>query len=178
MFAPSFSCVQNCGPRPAACPSAHRLKCIVDECACKWRWFSSDIRAPSRECNDALQQCTAPEDCPANFQCEEPSQQLKDELDVRVLEQLECTQEMCSCRPVLTAPETGVRSPCPEGQGYCCPDGLMPSPQCSNEEAQVSCSKVGGGRARWDGGGGRQLSLSLPWLVVLFLHYHSTCYLR
>jgi len=132
-----------CGPKPTVCGEGWNLKCIVDRCACKWRWFSADIRAPSASCSAALQQCTPQDQCPKEFECDAPeSDPLIASLDPKVLSQLECSQDQCTCRPIYTAPSTGVRTVCEPDSPGCCEDGLLPSPQCSAAEAQQACTRV------------------------------------
>jgi hypothetical protein len=131
--------IPNCTARPPQCGDRN-LVCIKDQCACQWRWYSVDMRAPSLECAAALQICWALTDCPTNYECDEiPAMQAQ--LSPEIAKQFICTQEICSCRPVLTPPVYGIRQPCGAADPNCCPDGLLKA-QCSVQQAQWTCSQL------------------------------------
>lgn len=132
----------KCGPPPAACDGL-QLQCIIDKCACIWRWYSADLRQPSAACTAALQVCVAQAECPTAFACEPPPPEMLAAVAPAALAQLVCKQEPCSCRPLLLQPEYGVRASCEVGldPGCCAADGLA-AVQCPTAEAAWTCSKV------------------------------------
>lgn len=130
----------NCTARPPQCGDLN-LMCIKDQCACKWRWYSVDMRPPPSACSAALQMCYAQTDCPNNYACDDIPANVQAQLTPAVAKQLICTQEVCSCRPVLTPPVYGLRQACKSGDANCCPDGFLKA-QCPSQQAEWTCSRL------------------------------------
>lgn len=92
-----------------------------------------------------MQKCYFPSECPVDFTCQEPSADLASKLEPHIVEQLECRQEDCSCKPILSAPSYGVRAKCTEDEiagDRCCADGLKSSPECPQDVAKYNCARV------------------------------------
>lgn len=135
----------DCGERPTECPDDWQLRCIIDQCACRWRWFSADLRLPAPFCSQALQECYLPQDCPIDYNCPAPSESITSQVETHILDQLDCVQETCSCKPILAAPAFGVRDQCTDDEieaEQCCKDGLTASPECPEGAAQFNCERV------------------------------------
>lgn len=89
----------DCGKRPKDCPSALKLKCIMDPCVCLSLWVDEDVGLPPICTADYVPPCIASDKCPSKFTCD-PLPDHVVVLDV-VREHLQCVQEECTCRPVL-----------------------------------------------------------------------------
>lgn len=138
----------DCGSLPSACPSNWNARCVTDACSCKPIWMNEDVRNPKEECLRSLvAECVVEEECPKEFTCLPPKEEIMSRRDFSEGFGLQCIQEPCTCVPMwhmydinvgpLVIP--GFTEICKEEEEECCEvDGQTFKPKNCTQVLEIN----------------------------------------